>query len=131
MTDVTALARWLNRYVGAWRSNDPARIGSLFTEDAVYRGHPYDEGESLAEGREAIVRGWLEEPDAPESWEMTFEPLAVSGELGIARCVTTYPGADGADCTYHNIFLVRLDDEGRCFDFTEYYMREPRADASD
>jgi len=91
MTDVTALARWLNRYVGAWRSNDPARIGSLFTEAAVYRGHPYDEGESLAEGREAIVRGWLEEPDAPESWEMTFEPLAASGELGIARCVTTYP----------------------------------------
>ncbi len=131
MADLTNLAHWLDRYAEAWRSNDPDRIGSLFTDDAVYHWHPYDEGESVAHGREAIVRGWLEEPDAPDSWEMTLEPLAVTGDLGVARGLTTYAGGDQGKRTYHNIFVVRLDDEDHCFDFTEYYMLEPEASAAD
>jgi ketosteroid isomerase-like protein len=121
MTDVTALASWLDRYADAWRSNDADRIGSLFTDDATYRWHPYDEGDTVAHGRDAIVSAWLAEPDAPDSWEMTCEALAVNGDLGVARCATSY--ADGK--RYHNIFLVRLDDDGRCFEFVEYFMREP------
>jgi ketosteroid isomerase-like protein len=120
MTDRDALARWLDRYVEAWRSNDAETIGSLFTDDAVYRWHPYDEGDDVARGRDAIVRAWLEEPDEPDSWELTFEPLATTGDLGVARAVTTYTD-DGR--TYHNIFLVRLDDDGRCSDFVEYFMK--------
>lgn len=121
MTDVDALGRWLDRYAAAWKSNDPDQIGALFTDDAVYRWHPYDEGDDVAHGREAIVEGWLAEPDEPDSWELTYEPIAATGDLGVARCVTTY--ADGT--RYHNIFLVRLDDEGRCSDFVEYFMKVP------
>ena len=125
MTDLTAVSRWLDRYADAWRSNDADQIGSLFRDDALYRWHPYDKGDSVAHGREAIVRAWLAEPDEPGSWEIACEPLAVNGDLGVARCVTTYAETDGGAKTYHNIFLVRLDDEGRCFDFTEYFMQEP------
>lgn len=32
---------WLDRYVEAWNSRDPDRVGALFTEDAVYRYRPY------------------------------------------------------------------------------------------
>ena len=129
VTDIAALEGWLHRYVEAWRSNDPDQIGSLFTDDAVYRWNPYDDGENVAQGREAIVRGWLDEPDEPDSWELAIEPLAVTGELGVARGLTTYAGGADGDRVYHNIFLVSLDDEGRCFDFTEYYMRQPGAPA--
>ncbi len=126
MADLDSLARWLELYLEAWRSNDAEKIGVLFTEDAVYRWHPYDQGDDVARGRDAIVRAWLEEPDDPASWELTGEPIAVSGDLGVIRAVTAYRGGD-EERTYHNIFLVRLDDEGRCFDFTEYFMREPGA----
>ncbi len=34
---------WLDRYVDAWRTYDPAVIGDLFTEGAEYRYHPWDE----------------------------------------------------------------------------------------
>jgi len=131
VTDLPTLTHWLTRYVDAWRSNDPDLIGALFTDDATYRWHPYDEGDSVAHGREAIVRAWLEEPDAPGSWELTFEPLAVTGDLGVARCVTTYAAGDGDERIYHNVFVLRLDDEGRCLDFTEYYMRAPATPAAD
>ena len=125
MTELDSLARWFGLYVEAWRSNDAEKIGALFTDDAVYRWHPYDEGDDVAHGRDAIVHAWLEEPDEPESWELTGEPIAVSGDLGVIRAVTAYRGDD--ERTYHNIFLVRLDDEGRCFDFVEYFMRVPAA----
>jgi hypothetical protein len=56
---------------------------------------------------------------------MTCEPLAVEGDLGVARCVTRYADQDEGERVYHNVFLIRLDDEGRCVDFVEYFMREP------
>ena len=128
MTNAAAFDGWLERYADAWRSNDAERIGALFSDDAVYRWHPYDEGDDVARGREAIVSAWLEVPDDPGSWELACERLAVDGDLGVARCVTSY--ADTGEGTlgarvYHNIFLVRLDKEGRCVDFVEYYMRVP------
>ncbi|HEY7793973.1 MAG TPA: nuclear transport factor 2 family protein [Gaiellaceae bacterium] len=122
MADLDALRRWLERYAVAWRSNDAETIGALFTDDAVYRWHPYDEGDAVARGREAIVHAWLEEPDDPGSWEFTAEPLAITDGLGVARAVTTYT-EDGI--AYHNIFLVRLEDDGRCSDFVEYFMKAP------
>src|SRR3712207_9125960 len=46
-----ALQRWLDAYVDAWRTYDPAAIGALFAEDATYAYHPYDEGERSEERR--------------------------------------------------------------------------------
>jgi hypothetical protein len=46
---------WLDAYVDTWRSYDPAAIGALFAEDATYAYHPYDEGDEVVRGREAIV----------------------------------------------------------------------------
>ena len=130
MTDSAAFDSWLERYADAWRSNDAERIGALFTAGAIYRWHPYDEGDDVARGRDAIVRAWLEEPDEPGSWELEYERLAVDGDLGVARCVTTYVDTGEGSRVYHNIFLVRLDDEGRCFDFVEYFMRVPTGEES-
>ena len=41
---------WLDRYLEAWRTYDPALIGDLFSEDAEYRFHPFGEP---VRGREA------------------------------------------------------------------------------
>jgi SnoaL-like protein len=51
----------------AWHTYDPAAIVALFTEDATHAYHPWDEGEGLVEGRDAIVADWLEEQDEPGS----------------------------------------------------------------
>ena len=31
---------WLDRYVDAWKTYDPDKIGSLFSEDVEYLYHP-------------------------------------------------------------------------------------------
>jgi hypothetical protein len=35
---------WLDRYVEAWRADDPALTAALFTADASYRADPFDDG---------------------------------------------------------------------------------------
>ena len=34
---------WVDNYVEAWRTYDPAQIGDLFSEDALYYYSPFDE----------------------------------------------------------------------------------------
>jgi hypothetical protein len=129
MTDRKALQHWLDNYEKAWRSNDAETIGALFTDDAVYRWHPWDDG---IVGREAIVSAWLDDTDEPDAWTMSCEAFAVDDDRGVARCTTTYLATeDDPETVYHNIFLVRLGDDGRCDDFTEYFMKEPGPEAEE
>jgi SnoaL-like domain len=123
--DHAAFQSWLDRYIEAWRSNDAATIAPLFSEHATYRFYPWVEPVT---GRDAIARDWLEAPDAPESWEASYRPLAIEGDLGIAVGESRYLTEDRSaiDKTYHNVFVCRFDADGRCSDFTEYFMLEKR-----
>jgi len=128
--DEAAVAKWLDEYVAAWQTYDAAGIGALFSEDAVYRFHPWDEGDDAVRGREAIVAHWLEEPDAPGTWSAAYKPWLVDGDRAVATGVTRYPAHEGVDGDkvereYHNVFLLRFDEHGRCAEFTELYMSRP------
>lgn len=122
--DRDAFQRWLDRYVEAWRTYDAQAIGQLFADDAVYRYHPYDEGDDVVVGRSAIVASWLGDRDDPGSWSAEYEPFAVDGERAVAVGVSRYLAADGSlDREYHNVFLCRFDDAGLCTGFTELFMQ--------
>ena len=123
--DEARFQHWLDGYVDAWRTYDPAAIGDLFSEDATYRYHPWDEGEEALRGREAIVAAWLGHRDEPGSWTATYRPWLVAGDAAVAVGVSRYLGADRETIAreYHNVFLSRFDAEGRCREFTELYMR--------
>jgi len=121
--DDETVAQWLTRYVDAWRTYDRAAIGALFSEDAVYRFHPWDEGEETVRGREAIAANWLEEPDAADSWTAEYRPWAVDGDRVVAVGTTRYlDDRDAVEREYHNAFLLEFDADGRCKEFTELYM---------
>ena len=119
---------WLDRYVEAWRSSDADEVAALFAADAVYRYRPYGEDANAAVGREAIVAAWLEEGDPPDSWEARYEPFAVDGDRAVATGISRYfASAKGPERVFHNAFLLRFAPDGRCAEFTEYYMlEEPR-----
>jgi hypothetical protein len=118
------LRRWLDEYVDAWKSYDEAAIGALFSEDASYRYHPWDDAADTVHGREAIVAAWLGERDDPGSWTAEYHPWAIDGDRAVAVGVSRYLDADGAvEREYHNVFLCRFDAEGRCRDFTEVFIR--------
>jgi len=122
--DRDAVQRWLDAYVEAWRTYDAEAIGELFSEDAEYRWHPWDEGSEMVVGRAAIVTAWLDDRDEPGSWTAEYEPFAIDGEHAVAVGVSRYLRGDGSlDREYHNVFLCRFDDEGRCREFTELFMQ--------
>jgi ketosteroid isomerase-like protein len=92
-TTRAAVATWLGRYVQAWRIYDRTAIGELFSEDATYAYRPWGEP---VQGRDAIVADWLQDQDAPSSWEASYEPLAVDGDVAVVTGRTRYTKPDGS-----------------------------------
>jgi ketosteroid isomerase-like protein len=130
--DTATVAAWLTAYIAAWKSYDPEAIGALFSDDIEYRFHPYDEP---VVGREAVVEAWLGEGDhqgAPGrdeegTYDATYEPLAVDGDVAVAVGSSTYTSGHGGPVSevYENCFVMRFDADGRCRQFTEWFMKRP------
>ncbi len=128
--DQVSAQGWLERYVEAWVSYEREAIAALFSEDVVYRYHPHDEP---LVGREAVVASWLGELDAegastrdpPGTYEAVYSPVAVDGDVVVATGTSTYHDGPGGPVTqtYDNCFVMRFDEEGRCREFTEYYVK--------
>jgi len=132
--DHAAAQAWLERYVEAWKTYDREGIAGLFAPDATYRYHPYDPDDEVIRGRDAIVADWIEPEgnasgrDAEGTYDAHYEPFAVDGDRVVAVGRSEYwsdASRSTLERTYHNVFLMRFDPEGRCTDFTEYYMKGP------
>jgi uncharacterized protein (TIGR02246 family) len=62
---------WIDGYVRAWNSNDPADIRALFTQDAAYFSEPYSRP---WRGQDEIVRQWLDRRDEPGQAQFQLAP---------------------------------------------------------
>jgi ketosteroid isomerase-like protein len=132
--DRADVAAWLDDYVEAWKTYDRDRIAALFAEDVVYRYHPDDEP---IVGRDAVVESWLGEGehetassrDPEGTYDASYAPVAVDGDAAVATGSSTYferPGGP-VEKVYDNCFVMRFDGEGRCVEFTEWFMKRPGA----
>ena len=79
---------WIDGYVRAWNSNDPADIRALFTQDAAYFCEPYSRP---WRGQDEIVRQWLDRKDEPGQAQFDWHPLAVTSEVAIIEGEIAYP----------------------------------------
>jgi hypothetical protein len=126
--DHKSLQLWLDKYVKAWQTYDPAHIGDLFSDDALYFYSPWDE-DNPVRGREAIVADWRREPDQSGSWEARYGPLTVEGNICVAQGRTRYFRPDGSVAReFKNIFVLHFDEAGRCERFTEWYIQPREVD---
>lgn len=128
MIDVDTVQAWLDGYTRAWESYDPVRIGALFSDDAEYRWHPWDEGDDVARGRQAIVDAWLANPDPPGTYEGRYRPLLVQNGTAVAVGTSRYytdASRSVLDREYHNLYLLRFAPDGSCRSFTEWFMKAP------
>jgi ketosteroid isomerase-like protein len=124
------LNRWLGAYVEAWKTYDREKIAALFAEDISYRFHPYDEP---IVGHEAVVESFLgagessdaSEPDEPGTYDAEYRAVAVDGDMAVAIGTSSYRDSpDGPFVrVYDNCFVMRFDSEGRCREFTEWFMQ--------
>jgi ketosteroid isomerase-like protein len=126
MISQESVAAWLDGYSRAWETYDPAAIADLFSADVVYFFDPYSEP---ARGRDAVVEAWLNERDAPGTYDSHYEPVLIEGQRAVANGKSRYYEADGKTlrAEFDNIFLLTFDEEGRCSEYREWYMKQPNA----
>ena len=60
---------WVDAYARAWRSKDDAAVALLFTEDAVYKSHPFREPHV---GREGVAHYWKTATDDQRELALSF-----------------------------------------------------------
>jgi len=107
---------WIQGYIKAWTSNHPDDIAALFSEDADYYTLPFREPWS---GRDTIVEEWIARDDQPGTWTFEYDWLAIEGGTGVLRGLATYTKS-----TYSNIWLINLDEDGRCYEFREWWVKK-------
>jgi ketosteroid isomerase-like protein len=125
--------RWLKDYVAAWKSYDRGQIEALFAEDISYRYHPEDDA---IEGRAAVVESWLgvgdhsgaSTRDEPGTYDAAYRAVAVDGQVAVATGISSYrESPDGPVArVYDNCFVMQFDSEGRCREFTEWFMKRKK-----
>ena len=129
MIDRATVDRWLADYVAAWKSYDREAIAALYAEDATVRYHPYDEP---IRGREAVVESWFgvgegaPGQDAEGTYDAEYRPVAVDGDVAVVVGVSRYTDPP---TVYDNCFVMRFEADGRCAEFTEWFMERPAAAA--
>jgi ketosteroid isomerase-like protein len=118
------LAGWIADYERAWRTPGTAVLGQLFSPDATYSAAPF---EDPLDGLEEIASFWeAERESADEPFTLTWEPVAIEGEVGVARVEVHYTGPPAR--VYRDLWIVVLDRDRRCTAFEEwpFFPKQPR-----
>jgi ketosteroid isomerase-like protein len=126
MTERATVSRWLGEYEAAWRAPGTGRLAVLFTSDATYLQSPY---EQPVTGLAAIGRMWEDEREGPgEVFTLATQIIAVDGPTAVVRAEVSYAGPPGQE--YRDLWVLQLDDDGRCRWFEEWPFWPERSHAA-
>ena len=118
--DRESAAAFVQGYGRSWENWDVAEFVDLFSDDVVYVAHPTQE---TVVGREALGRYLRKE--ATEQGEVSVrmgEPVIEGDRVAAEFWVTAT--SEGGAATITGCFIGRLDSNGRCVSFREYWFDE-------
>jgi catechol 2,3-dioxygenase-like lactoylglutathione lyase family enzyme len=116
------LEAWLAAYEKAWRTAGVASLGELFTADATYQMSPY---EKPLTGLTEIADMWEAEREGPgEPFTMKSALVALEANTAVVRVEVAYERSN----EFRDLWVIRLDQNGRCISFEEwpYWPGQPR-----
>jgi hypothetical protein len=114
--DRALLNAWVEAYERAWRTPGTEVLSELFAPGATYSTAPF---QAPYRGLEAIAELWEAEREGPdEVFRMESEILAVEGNTGVVRVDVRY--GEPVRRLYRDLWIVKLDGEGRCVAFEEW-----------
>ena len=115
------LRDWLEAYRRAWEAADVEAAVALFTDDAVYRSHPFREPHV---GREGIRRYWAGAMSGQANVSVAFgEPVAAGRHAAVEWWTRMHQ--QGEDVTLPGCLVLRFAADGRCEELREYWHIEP------
>jgi ketosteroid isomerase-like protein len=116
MTDRVMVRRWLAGYEAAWRAPGTEGLAAIFSDDASYCHSPYEEP---VVGLDAIRRMWDRDREGPdEIFTLAADIVAVDGSTAVVRAEVRY--GDPVRQEYRDLWVMRLDEDGRCSWFEEW-----------
>jgi len=116
-----ACASWLDAYGRAWTSRDAQAAADLFTEHGTYQVTPFAEP---LRGRQAILDYWTHVTQTEQDIQFGYEILSVPPEQGIARWWASFVIVPpGLQTKLDGIFLISLDENGRCRSLREWWHK--------
>jgi uncharacterized protein (TIGR02246 family) len=119
--DQATFVNWLDAYKRAWETRDPEAAADLFTADATYLETPFEEP---TRGREGIRNYWSDVTRYQEGIEFSYEALATTENGGIAHWRSGFTRlTSNSAVELDGIFLVKLDGNGLCTEFREWWHR--------
>lgn len=105
---------WVATYERLWRSPGTDLLGELFTPDTSYRPSPWS---PTVEGVPELSRFWETERAGPdEAFSMHSDVVAVEGQTAVVRVSVEY----GDGTRWRDLWVVVLDEDGRCSSFEEW-----------
>lgn len=116
MTDRTMVNRWLVGYEAAWRAPGTDSLTGLFTGEATYLQSPYEQPVAGLDGIRQMWDATREGPD--EVFSLDTDILAVDGPIAVVRAEVRY--GDPPHQEYRDLWVIRVDDDGRCSWFEEW-----------
>ena len=120
--EASTFKSWLDAYGHAWKSRNAQSAAELYTEDGTYQVTPFLEP---IRGRAAIIEYWSHVAETERDIQFGYEVLAVTEEAGVARWWASFlilP--QGLQTKLDGIFLVTLDDDGRCRSLREWWHKD-------
>jgi hypothetical protein len=109
---------WLARYRRAWIERDADAASRLFTEDAVYREHPF---EAPFVGRAAIRDYWARVTASQADIELRYGRSIVDGRRLAVEWWANLQSS-GAPITLAGEFLLLFAEAGQCRELREYWV---------
>ena len=114
--DHERLARWIADYERAWRTPGTGALADLFAPHARYSPAPFAQ---TVHGLPAIATFWEAERDGPdEVFSLAWAPVAVQDDVAVARVEVRYAGPPTRH--YRDLWVIELDERGRCRSFEEW-----------
>jgi ketosteroid isomerase-like protein len=119
-----AFKAWLEAYGRAWMGRDARAAAGLYAEDGTYQVTPFVEP---IRGHSAILEYWSHVAATQRDIQFGYDVLAVTTEMGIARWRASFVIVpQGLQTKLDGIFVIALDEVGRCRSLREWWHKEQR-----
>ena len=119
-----SVQKWLESYGEAWRSRDAESASALFTEDSIYRSHPF---RIPYHGQDGVRAYWTKATADQRGLDLQFGVPVVEGnrvavEWWAVMRVVEKDGAGGETVgTLPGCLFLIFAPDGRCRELREYW----------
>ena len=112
-------SEWLAAYIACQEQGNPEVIRHLWASDGVYWWGPFNQPRY---GVDAVYEHHRHALSHQRDWRCQYTVLGVADGQGMARFrLTLNDDLPGEPNVYDGVFLVRLNAEGKCTLFEEWY----------